>query len=223
MKAMILAAGRGERMMPLTRHCPKPLLPIGDTTLIQRHLLRLAEAGVQSAVINVHFLAEQIQSQLGSEQYGLKLEYSIEPELLETAGGIQAALPLLGDEPFLVVNGDIYTDFDFCTLLDRTEIGKTKSDLPHLVMVPNPEHHPKGDYGVHASGQLLFTGPKYTYSGIGLYNEAFFSNIKPGKLNLRPLFDQAVETGRLKGEVYTGYWTDVGTPGRYEALTLKLS
>lgn len=210
-------------MMPLTRNCPKPLLPIGNTTLIQRHLLRLAEAGVQSAVINVHFLAEQIQSQLGSEQFGLKLEYSIEPELLETAGGIHAALPLLGDEPFLVVNGDIYTDFDFGTLVGSAELGRATADLPHLVMVPNPEHHPNGDYGVGASGLLSFTGAKYTYSGIGLYHAAFFKDINPGKLMLRPLFDQAVETGRLKGEVYTGHWTDVGTPARYKALISQLS
>jgi len=223
MKAMILAAGRGERMMPLTRNCPKPLLPIGDTTLIQRHLVRLAEAGVRSAVINVHFLAEQIQSQLGSEQFGIKLEYSIEPELLETAGGIQAALPLLGGESFLVVNGDIYTDFDFGTFVSRADVGRAKADLAHLVMVPNPEHHSTGDYGVDASGQLSFTGPTYTYSGIGLYNQAFFKDINPGKLMLRPLFDQAVEIGQLNGEVYTGHWTDVGTPARYEALLSQLS
>tara|TARA_R110002072_G_scaffold36524_2_gene107476 strand:- start:18578 stop:19234 length:657 start_codon:yes stop_codon:yes gene_type:complete len=216
-KAMILAAGRGERMLPLTRNLPKPLLPIGNTTLIQRHILRLSEAGIQSVVINVHFLAEQIQAQLGSEQFGLPLEYSVEPELLETAGGIHAALPLLGDEPFLVVNGDIFTDFDFTTLVRRQ-----KSDSPHLVMVENPSHHPEGDYGVDANGQLTLVSPKYTYSGIAVYDESFFKAMVPGKLMLRSLFDQAVASGQLGGEVFHGHWTDVGTPDRYQALIAHL-
>ncbi len=214
---MILAAGRGERMLPLTRNLPKPLLPIGNTTLIQRHILRLSEAGIQSVVINVHFLAEQIQAQLGSEQFGLPLEYSVEPELLETAGGIHAALPLLGDEPFLVVNGDIFTDFDFTTLVRRQ-----KSDSPHLVMVENPSHHPEGDYGVDANGQLTLVSPKYTYSGIAVYDESFFKAMVPGKLMLRSLFDQAVASGQLGGEVFHGHWTDVGTPDRYQALIAHL-
>ena len=214
---MILAAGRGERMLPLTRNLPKPLLPIGNTTLIQRHILRLSEAGIQSVVINVHFLAEQIQAQLGSEQFGLPLEYSVEPELLETAGGIHAALPLLGGEPFLVVNGDIFTDFDFTTLVRRQ-----KSDSPHLVMVENPSHHPEGDYGVDAKGQLTLVSPKYTYSGIAVYDESFFKAMVPGKLMLRSLFDQAVASGQLGGEVFHGHWTDVGTPDRYQALIAHL-
>ena len=214
---MILAAGRGERMLPLTRNLPKPLLPIGNTTLIQRHILRLSEAGIQSVVINVHFLAEQIQAQLGSEQFGLPLEYSVEPELLETAGGIHAALPLLGDEPFLVVNGDIFTDFDFTTLVRRQ-----KSDSPHLVMVENPSHHPEGDYGVDANGQLTLVSPKYTYSGIAVYDESFFKAMVPGKLMLRSLFDQSVASGQLGGEVFHGHWTDVGTPDRYQALIAHL-
>ncbi|MFT7246530.1 MAG: MurNAc alpha-1-phosphate uridylyltransferase [Candidatus Azotimanducaceae bacterium] len=217
MKVLILAAGRGERMLPLTRDLPKPLLPIGNTTLIQRHLSRLAESGVESVVINLHFLGEKIQQLLGSEQFGLKIEYSLEPELLETAGGIYAALPLLGDTPFLVVNGDIFTDFDFGSLVTQVQ-----RRHPHLIMVPNPEQHPEGDYGVDNRGALTLSGPTYTYSGIGVYPPSFFDGMSHGKLMLRPLFDAAVEAGQLTGEVFRGEWTDVGTPDRYDLLKARL-
>ena len=216
MKAMILAAGRGERMLPLTRDLPKPLLPIGETTLIQRHLSRLAESGVESVVINLHFFGEKIQQLLGNEQFGLAIEYSFEAELLETAGGIYAALPLLGNSPFLVVNADIFTDFDFGSLLVLDQIKR-----PHLIMVPNPEHHPQGDYGVDDSGLLTPSKPMYTYSGMGVYPPSFFSTMSHGKLILRPLFDAAVEVGHITGQVFRGEWTDVGTPKRYERLKAR--
>ncbi|MFT4799328.1 MAG: MurNAc alpha-1-phosphate uridylyltransferase [Candidatus Azotimanducaceae bacterium] len=216
MKAMILAAGRGERMLPLTRDLPKPLLPIGKTTLIQRHLCRLAESGVESVVINLHFLGEKIQQLLGSEQFGLQIEYSLEAELLETAGGIYAALPMLGEAPFLVVNADIFTDFDFNSLVALDQI---KS--PHLVMVPNPEQHPDGDYGLDSRGRLTSSGPTYTYSGIGVYPSRFFDSMSHGKLMLRPLFDAGIEAGQLTGEIFQGDWTDVGTPERYDLLKAR--
>jgi len=215
-KAMILAAGRGERMLPLTRDLPKPLLPIGTTTLIQRHLSRLAESGVESVVINLHFLGEKIQQLLGSEQFGVQIEYSIEPELLETAGGIYATLPLLGEAPFLVVNADIFTDFEFDSLMALDHI-----TCPHLVLVPNPDHHPGGDYGLDNGGLLTPSGPTYTYSGIGVYPPQFFDTMSHGKLMLRPLFDAAVKNGQLTGEVFRGEWTDVGTPERYDLLNAR--
>jgi MurNAc alpha-1-phosphate uridylyltransferase len=145
----------------------------------------------------------------------MPIAYSEEADLLETAGGIKAALPLLGEKPFLIVNGDIFTDFDFASLL-----GRQTHSYPHLVMVPNPAHHPKGDYAIDSEGILRSSGGEfYTYSGIGLYSPAFFHKMQPGRLMLRPLFDAAVGAGEMTGEVFAGVWTDVGTPGRYALLT----
>ena len=213
-QAMILAAGKGERMLPLSRDLPKPLFQVGNTTLIQTHLCRLAEAGVRRVVINVHYLAEQIVAALGDEQFGMEIVYSHESELLETAGGIRAALPLLGEDPFIIVNGDIYTDYPFVKL---NEANTTR--LPHLVMVPNPEHHPEGDFAVAESGQLVANGAnKLTYSGIGVYSAECFTDQPAGPRKLRPLFDAAAAKGELYGEVYSGVWNDIGTPERYQAL-----
>ncbi len=213
---MILAAGRGERMLPLTRDLPKPLLPVDGTTLIQRHLKHLAESGIERVVINVHHFADKIIDVLGDAQFGMPISYSREEELLETAGGIQAALPLLGDEPFLIVNGDVYTDFPFHTLLDVGD------KLPHLVMIPNPEHHPNGDFALEADGVLKNEGAEcFTYSGIGVYQARFFAHVAPGKLKLRALFDAAVSQKSLYGELYTGFWSDIGTPERYKQLIAR--
>lgn len=212
---MILAAGRGERMMPLTASLPKPLLPVGRTTLIERHIERLAAAGVTSIVVNTHYLADKLTSALGDEQFGVPIQYSHETSLLETAGGIQAALPLLGDKPFVLVNGDLYTDFDFAELV-------VKGEHPQLVMVPNPTHHPDGDFGIAADGLLTEEGPRYTYAGIACYSAAFFEGMKPGKLMLRSLFDEAIQRRALKGQLFSGVWTDVGTPERYGTLKAEL-
>ena len=215
---MILAAGKGERMLPLTRELPKPLLPIGETTLIQKHLAALSEAGIERVVINVHHFADKIMNLLGNRQFGMEIVYSRETELLETAGGIQAALSLLGDEPFLIVNGDIYTDYPFAKL---TTPGP--SLLPHLVMVANPAHHQTGDFAVRTDGVLLANAPdQLTYAGIGIYDSTFFSEMEPGKEKLRPLFDAAVEKEQLFGERYDGLWSDIGTPERYEELRARL-
>lgn len=215
---MILAAGRGERMLPLSRDLPKPLFEINGTTLIERHLKNLAQAGIQRVVINTHYLGEMIIDRLGDTRFGMALEYSQEQTLLETAGGIKAALPLLGDAPFLIVNGDIYTDFSFAELT-----GVDVDRLPHLVMVPNPPHHPQGDFSVDRQGVLHAGGAMpLTYSGIGVYSAAFFAGVAPGNLKLRPLFDAAVSHGGLFGQVYDGFWSDVGTPERYEALKTQV-
>lgn len=217
-RAMILAAGKGERMLPLTKSLPKPLLPIGDTTLIQRHLRRLADSGIERVVINVHYLGNLIVEALGQEYSGMELLYSQEPELLETAGGIRAALPILGDEPFLIVNGDIYTDFPFSHLVQQVDLQR----LPHLVMVDNPAHHPEGDFSVDERGLLLADmGNNKTYSGIGIYQAKFFDGVAEGKLKLRPLFDRAVDEQQLFGEYYGGLWSDIGTPERYEDLKAR--
>ncbi len=201
-------------MLPLSRDLPKPLFEVGDSTLIQIHLRRLAEAGIKRVVINVHYLAEQIVAALGDQQFGMALVYSHEHQLLETAGGIQNALPLLGNDPFVIVNGDIYTDYPFSKLN-----GVSLDRLPHLVMVPNPEHHPDGDFAVSETGQLTTSGEeKLTYSGIGVYSAAFFKEVTAGPLMLRPLFDAAVVAGDIYGEVYRGLWNDIGTPQRYLAL-----
>ena len=201
--------------MPLTRDVPKPLLKVGDSTLIQRHLQRLSAAGIKRVVINVHYLAEKIKQTLGDLQFGMQIIYSEEEQLLETAGGIQAALPLLGNEPFLIVNGDIYTDYPFERLLGI----RNQEQLPHLVMIPNPEHHPDGDFGLDEKGVLKADlSERLTYSGLGIYSAVFFKDLPPGREKLRPLFDKAVASGQLFGELYTGVWSDIGTPDRYQAV-----
>ena len=211
MKAMVLAAGRGERLRPLTDKTPKPLLEVRGKPLIVHHLERLRDAGITHIVINTSWLAEQIQFALGDgSTYGVSIQYSYEgPEPLETGGGIFKALPLLGREPFMVVNGDIFTDFPFETLKHRL-----KADfLAHLVMVPNPQHHPKGDFHLSPVGHLRMEGePKLTYSGIGVYKAAFFKECRAGKFALLPLFQDAMRQEALSGEQYSGAWSDVGRP-----------
>ena len=219
MKAFILAAGRGERMRPLTDHTPKPLLPAGGKPLIVWHLERLAAAGFKEIVVNHAHLGSQIEAALGDgAQWGLHIQYSPEPPgALETAGGIAAALPLLGKEPFLVVNGDVYCDIDFGRFL------KSTADA-HLVMVPNPAHHNSGDFSldgarvVHANGEQTFT-----YSGVAVFTPSFFAEVKPGSImKLRPLLDAAIAAGTLTGERHTGRWVDVGTPQRLAELDQEL-
>lgn len=219
MKAMILAAGLGERMRPLTDHTPKPLLRIAGTPLLEHHIRRLAAAGVNELVINVSHLAEQIIDYCGDGQaWGVSIAYSPEEAPLETAGGIIQALPLLGAEPFLVVNGDIWIDYPFERL---ARYALRPEETAHLIMVENPPQHPAGDFALD-QGQWVRVlppgGTGWTYSGVGLYSPAFFSATAPGKTPLRPLLDAAIARGRLGGEAYNGQWQDVGTPQRLEAL-----
>lgn len=223
MKAMILAAGRGERMRPLTDRCPKPLLAVGGKPLIVWHLERLAAAGFREVVINHAHLGAQIEAALGQgEAWGLHIAYSPEPPgALETAGGIATALPLLGDGPFLVVNGDVYCDWPF-PRARQLDLG---NNLAHIVLVPNPPHHPQGDFALNDRGQVGNGGPvRYTYSGLGVYHPALFAHTPPHQgAKLAPLLRQAADGGRLGGELHPGRWEDVGTPERLASLDRELS
>jgi MurNAc alpha-1-phosphate uridylyltransferase len=220
MKAFILAAGRGERMRPLTDHTPKPLLVAGGKSLIVWHLERLAAAGFKEIVINHAHLGSLIEQTLGDgSQWSLHIQYSPEPPgALETAGGIATALPLLHDKSFLVVNGDVYCDWDFNRarqLADRQA---------HLVMVANPTHHTGGDFSLDGERVIVANGAQtLTYAGIGVFSPAFFADVKPGTvMKLRPLLDAAIATGTLTGERYGGRWVDVGTPQRLAELDAEL-
>lgn len=216
MKAMILAAGLGTRMRPLTHHTPKPLLPVADKPLIVWHLERLAAAGFRDIVINHAWLGDQIEEALGNgERYGVSIRYSAEPEPLETAGGIQRALPLLGQAPFLLVNGDIWTDYPFAQLREH------RPAAAHLVLVDNPPQHPQGDFGL-SGGLITEAEPRLTYAGLAVFNPAMFAGVKPGAAPLRPLLDQAITRSELTGEHYRGRWVDVGTPQRLTELDIEL-
>ena len=223
MKAMILAAGVGERMRPLTDHTPKPLLRVGDIPLIEHHIRRLAQAGFIELVINVSHLAQQIIDHCGDGgRWGVSIAYSPEEQPLETAGGILNAMPQLGDGPFLVVNGDIWVDYPFAKLADYRPRSPASA---HLVMVGNPSQHPLGDFWLDANGWVRVLRPGatgLTYAGVGIYTPAFFAEMQPGKVPLRPLLDAAIAGGSLSGEYHAGKWEDVGTPERLQALDAAL-
>jgi N-acetyl-alpha-D-muramate 1-phosphate uridylyltransferase len=223
MKAMILAAGVGERMRPLTDHTPKPLLTVDNKPLIQYHLERLGAAGFRDIVINASHLASQIIDFCGDgSRWGVSVRYSREETPLETAGGIYQALPLLGDAPFLIVNGDVWTDFPFETLAgERLRPGEEA----RLVFVDNPPQHPDGDFLLDDDGWVLTrpSGQKgCTYAGMGIYSSALLSGLAPGKVALRPYLDNAIERRALGGQFYAGEWADVGTPARLEALDRQI-
>ncbi len=220
MKAMILAAGRGVRMRPLTDACPKSLLEVGGKPLIVRLLQRLARAGFGEAVINHAYLGHMIEAALGDgSRFGLSIRYSPEREALETAGGIAQALPLLGPEPFLVVNADIYSDHDFSALAQLD----LRDDLAHLVLVDNPPQHPRGDFALSA-GRVRESGERLlTFSGMGVYAPRLFGGIPPGaKVALAPLLRKAMVAQRVSGEHYRGRWHDIGTVERLQALDAEL-
>lgn len=206
---MILAAGRGERLRPLTDTTPKPLLEVGGETLIERHLNALAKAGFRDVVINVSHLGNLIESRLrNSAGHQLNIAYSREPgQALETAGGIARALPLLGSEPFLVINADIWTDFDLASL--RTPLGSA-----HLVVTANPPHHPDGDFGLDGQRITRIERNPYTYCGIGIYRPALFRALSEPRARLAPLLFRLAADGALTGEVHYGRWFDIGTPER---------
>jgi len=214
MKAMVLAAGRGERLRPLTDHTPKPMLLVRGQPLIHWHLAALARAGVREVVINLAWLGEAIRAGVGSgERFGLKVQYSEEPPgALEAGGGIHQALPLLGDAPFLVVNGDTFTDIDFA----RLRIGERA--LAHLVLVPNPDHHPRGDFALQDGEVRDAATPRLTYAGIGIYRPELFARCQPGRFPLLPRLQAAIAERRLTGERYDGRWVDVGSAQRLAAL-----
>jgi len=210
MKAMILAAGKGERMRPLTLHTPKPLVRAGGVPLIEYHLRALEVAGFTDVVINHAWLGQQIEDYLGDGQrLGLNIRYSPEGEPLETGGGIFRALPLLGDEPFLVVNGDIWTNCDF------TALNASIKGLAHLVLVDNPPHHPTGDFAL-VGGEVRDDAslPRLTYSGIAVLHPQLFAGCTDGAFKLAPLLRDAMAEGLVTGEHFTGRWVDVGTHER---------
>lgn len=218
MKAMILAAGRGERMRPLTDHTPKPLLTVGGKPLIVWHLERLAKAGFKEVVINHAHLGAQIEEALGDgSAWNLKIQYSPETTALETAGGIANALPLLGGAPFLVVNGDVFAEIDFKGLQLKSP------HLAHLVMVDNPPQHPDGDFAL-SSGKLNDQGNhKLTFSGLGVYHPDLFATVERGQAaKLAPLLRLAIAKGLVTGEHYQGVWHDIGTPERLALLDQQL-
>jgi MurNAc alpha-1-phosphate uridylyltransferase len=220
MRAMILAAGRGERMRPLTDHTPKPLLQAGGKALIEFHIEALVRAGIRELIINHAHLGEQIERHLGNgARWGAQIRYSHEEKALETGGGILQALPLLGDEPFIVVNGDVWTDYPF----ERLKAGLAPEAKAHLVLVDNPPHHRAGDFVLEA-GRIVPEGPeRLTYSGIGIYRPELVVGREPGPFALGPLLRAAAQGGELSGEHYAGAWLDVGTPERLEQLELRLS
>jgi len=223
MKAMILAAGRGERMRPLTDNTPKPLLIAGAKHLIEYHLLNLAAAGFNEVVINVAWLGQQIIDTIGNgEKYNLSIMYSNEGEqALETGGGIYNALPLLGDEPFLVVNGDVWTDYPFKQLYQFP-----LKDKAHLVLVNNPPHHPHGDFIL--SNKRLIDAPKnnhtdkFTFSGIGVYSADFFNVQTKKKYPLAPMIKNYIIQNKISAELYNGQWMDIGTQQRLVDLNAIL-
>jgi N-acetyl-alpha-D-muramate 1-phosphate uridylyltransferase len=208
MKAMILAAGKGERMRPLTLHTPKPLVPVAGQPLIEYHLRALAAAGFTEVVINHAWLGQQIEDHLGDgSRFGLRIRYSAEGEPLETGGGIFKALPLLGDEPFALINGDVWTDYDFSLL--RAPL----RGLAHLVLVDNPGHHGRGDFRL-SEGQVIDGDEApgtLTFSGLSVLHPALFEGCQAGAFKLAPLLRQAMASGRVSGEHYRGHWVDVGT------------
>ncbi|GAB2180150.1 nucleotidyltransferase family protein [Denitratisoma sp. agr-D3] len=217
MKAMVLAAGRGERMRPLTDHTPKPLLAVGGKPLIVWHLERLAAAGFKEVVINHAHLGQQIEDALGNgSQFGLALHYSAEPPgALETAGGIVQALPLLGDAPFLVINGDIFCDWD----VGAAQTVLAGDDLAHLVLVSNPDHHPGGDFALRHGRVEDGDGPRLTFAGIGVYRPSLFAGLVAGQpAKLAPLLRAAMKAGKVSGQWHPGRWVDVGTPQRLDDL-----
>ena len=221
MKAMILAAGLGTRMRPLTLKTPKPLLPLNGKPLIEYHVQRLVEAGFVDIVINHAWLGEQIEEYLGNgSQYGANIQYSAEGDPLETAGGIRQALPLLVEdncEQFVVVNGDVFTNYPFAQLKDVSTKGS------HLVLVPNPEHNPAGDF-VLENDQVISEGAdRYTFSGISVLSADMFHHLPAGEpAALAPILRNEIDKGCVSGELFTGYWADVGTPQRLKEIELLL-
>jgi len=218
MKAMILAAGRGERMRPLTDHTPKPLLMAGGKPLIGYHIENLVAAGIEQIVINHAHLGAQLEQALGNgHAFGAQIRYSPEPAgALETGGGIHHALGLLGKQPFIVINGDVWTDYPFAQLIEKAIYLDWKQFFAHLVLVKNPPHHPNGDFALE--NQRVKDYPQLTFSGIALYHPQLFAHCTPGRFPLAPLLRQAMNKDQVSGEQYPGTWYDIGTLQRLTAL-----
>ncbi len=217
---MILAAGRGLRMKPLTNETPKPLLKVGGVTLLERHILRLYEAGFKDLVINVSHLADQIIDFISRLPYEVNISISLEDEPLETAGGIVKALPLLDDFPFLLINADIWTDFELEKVFS---IEMTEDTLAHLFLVKNPPEHPRGDFELdNFLIRKIQYGTTLTYTGMGIYRPCLFSRYDESVGLLRPVLDSAIQEKQVTGQIFGGRWYDVGTPDRLYALNDSL-
>jgi MurNAc alpha-1-phosphate uridylyltransferase len=215
---MLLAAGRGERMRPITDSLPKPLVKVGGKPLIAWHLAALARAGIREVLINLSWLGEQVRATLGDgRDYGVAIRYSDEgPVPLETGGGIFNAVPLLGPGPFLVINADIWTDIDFAAL------ALEQAAHARLLLIPNPPHHPRGDFGLEGDLVVSRDTDRYTYSGVGVYRPEFFAGCTPGRFPLLPLLNRAIASGLVRAQVHRGEWCDVGTPERLASLDARL-
>jgi MurNAc alpha-1-phosphate uridylyltransferase len=215
---MLLAAGRGERMRPITDSTPKPLVRVGDRPLIAWHLAALARAGIREVVINLSWLGHQVRTTLGDgRDYGVSITYSDEgPVPLETGGGIFRAVPLLGPGPFLVVNADIWTDIDFAA------VALEEHAHARLLLIPNPPHHPRGDFGLEGDLVVTRDTDRYTYSGVGVYRPEFFGGCTPGRFPLLPLLNRAIAAGLVRGQVHRGEWCDVGTVERLASLDARV-
>jgi MurNAc alpha-1-phosphate uridylyltransferase len=225
MRAIILAAGMGSRLRPLTDHCPKPLLNVGGKSLIAYHIENLKRAGIEEIIINLFHLGEQIEAYVGSgAKWDVSIRYSWEPHLLEVGGGIFHALPLLGHAPFIVINGDIWTDYPLENLVGFSQ--NLSQDLGHLVLVNNPEHNTKGDFAMGEKGVLSrsINACTYTYAGISVLHPSLFQGCVPGQaFRLAPLLDNAILSNQLSGQIYGGKWTDVGTLERLQRLENSLA
>ena len=215
MKAMILAAGLGSRMRPLTDHTPKPMLKVAGKPLIEHQVIKLVEAGVKQVVINTAYLAEQIEEYLGDgSRLGCEIQYSREDEPLETGGGIFKALPKLGKTPFILVNGDVWHELDYTHL-----VAKNMNSLAHLVLVTNPDFNVSGDFYLQeGQANTMHEGESLTFSGISILHPELFTGCEPGTFKLAPLLKRAMDNEQVTAEKYTGYWLDVGTPQRLQAL-----
>jgi len=212
-KAMLLAAGRGERMGALTERCPKPLLPVAGKPLLRHHLERLSQAGVRDVVVNVSYLADQIEQYLQQQtDLPLSIQVSREAQRLETGGGIHNALPLLGEAPFVLINSDVWSDYPL------QQLPAEPGGMAHLILVSNPPHNPNGDFGLGGSRVTTQGEPRYTFSGISVLSPRLFKGCEPGPFPLAPLLRQAMEQGTVSGEHYSGGWVDVGTPQRLRVV-----
>ena len=213
MRTMILAAGRGERLRPVTEETPKALVEVGGKSLLERHLESVRHAGIDTVVINLGWLGEQIATRIGSgADYGVTVVYSPEgDDILETGGGIYRALPLLGPSPFLVINADIYTDMPLPASIGEGAAG-------HLVLVPTPAHKRHGDFGLVGGKVVNADAPEYTFSGVAIYRPEFFASASGGRFSVVPMLRQAADDGQLSGQLYEGIWEDVGTPKRLDEL-----
>lgn len=219
MRAMILAAGRGERMRPLTDTTPKPMLQVAGKSLIEYHLDSLVELGVRDVVINLAWLGGQIRADLGDgERWGVRIQYSLEEEgALETGGGIFKALPMLGAEPFIVISGDVWSEY---RLRDLPSLAT--NDVAHFVLVPNPEFHERGDFGLRQGRVIEAAQFRYTYANIGVFRPEFFAACQPGKFPLAPLMFDWIRKGQVSGELFEGRWCNVGTPAQLRQLDRDL-